>query len=177
MVAVRVFWSQAEAALHKSRLDDHEIFSALLHENAHLYGGAPMAMPIRLLVDDYEAELALCILYGDLEAAAKLDKLADITSLPADITSDAGSDNQNPWELLVMAFYCLLPGWTVLQTKYPVIMQTDRRASRALAAVAIVHFFGWLGVAVAVTLVLAYVHLRRVAASREKDISRRDRRL
>jgi len=49
MIAIRAYWSQAEAALAKSVLDNYEIPCALLHENANLYGRAPFAMPVRLV--------------------------------------------------------------------------------------------------------------------------------
>ena len=168
MVAVRTFWNQAEAALVKSHLDDYEIFCALIHENAHLYGGAPLAMPIKLLVSDEAADRALCLLAGDLEAAANIDRSAEATFRAADLAA-APESRDNPWELIVIAFYILLPGITVLQTKYPIISQSDRQASRAIAAVAIIHFFGWLGIVAALTLVIAYVHVKRSVASRQKD--------
>jgi hypothetical protein len=164
MITLGPYWNQAEAALVKSLLDNYEIFCALMHENAHLYGGAPFAMPIRLCIDEDQANQAHLILSGDLEAAAKLDIAVDATFLPK-----PGFHAGNAWELVILAFYFLLPGMTVLQTKYPAITQSDPRASRAIAAVAIIHFFGWLAAAVAVTLLAAYVWVGRSAASRQKD--------
>jgi tetratricopeptide (TPR) repeat protein len=43
-------------------LDDHGISSSLADEAAHLYGGAPGAIPVRLLVRDQQAEEAMRIL-------------------------------------------------------------------------------------------------------------------
>ena len=177
MITLGPYWNQAEAALAKSVLDNYEIFCALMYENAHLYGGAPFAMPIRLFIDEDQANRAHLILSGDLEGAAKLDTEVDATFLPADISANPEFHIGNPWELVVLAFYFLLPGMTVLQTKYPTIMQSDPRASRAIAAVAIIHFFGWLAAAVAVTLLAAYVCLGRSAVSRQRDTPRRDGRL
>src|SRR5207253_8544731 len=54
--------SAVEAAMAKSVLDDHGISSSLADEAAHLYGGAPGAIPVRLLVRDDQAEEALRIL-------------------------------------------------------------------------------------------------------------------
>jgi cytochrome c-type biogenesis protein CcmH/NrfG len=62
MITLRVFDSAAEAAIAKSVLDDHGISSSLADEAAHLYGGAPGAIPVRLLVRDDQAEEALRIL-------------------------------------------------------------------------------------------------------------------
>ena len=129
---------------------------------------ASLAMPIRLLVSEETADRALCLLAGDLEAAAKIDRSAEAAFLPADVSA-APESHANPWKLVVIAFYILLAGITVLQTKYPIIMQSDRRASRAIAAVAIIHFFGWLGIVEALTLVSAYLHVKRSAASQQKD--------
>ncbi len=55
-------FESVEAAIAKSRLDDHEIFCALADENVNLYGGGTMAMPIRLLVAEDQAEKAARIL-------------------------------------------------------------------------------------------------------------------
>jgi tetratricopeptide (TPR) repeat protein len=62
MITLRVFDSAVEAAIAKSVLDDHGISSSLADEAAHLYGGAPGAIPVRLLVREDQAEEALRIL-------------------------------------------------------------------------------------------------------------------
>src|SRR5437763_8351682 len=62
MITLRAFDSAAEAAVAKSVLDDHGISCSLADEAAHLYGGAPQAMPVRLLVREDQAEEALRIL-------------------------------------------------------------------------------------------------------------------
>jgi hypothetical protein len=58
MVTLRTYSNPAEAALAKSLLDDHKIFCSLADENVNLYGGGPLAMPIRLLVAEDQAEEA-----------------------------------------------------------------------------------------------------------------------
>ncbi|HAK06684.1 MAG TPA: hypothetical protein DCO65_05360 [Spartobacteria bacterium] len=62
MITLRTYSNPAEAALAKSLLDEHKIFCSLADENANLYGGGPLAMPIRLLVADEQAEEASRIL-------------------------------------------------------------------------------------------------------------------
>lgn len=42
----------------KSLLDDHKIVCSLADENSNLYGGGPLAMPIRLLVAEEQVEQA-----------------------------------------------------------------------------------------------------------------------
>jgi hypothetical protein len=171
VVAVRTFWNQAEAALDKSRLHDYGVFCALVHENAHLYGGAPLAMPIRLLVDDDEAEWAIAVLSGDLEGAVTIENSTETAVGHDDTSALPGFDRDNPWELLVIGFYLLLPGLTVLQTTYPDILLTDQRASRAIAAVALMHLFGWLGISAAVALAITYACVKRSSVTRHKHAS------
>jgi tetratricopeptide (TPR) repeat protein len=62
MVTLRAFGNAAEAAVAKSVLDDHGISSSLADEASHLYGGAPSAMPVRLLVREDQVDEALRIL-------------------------------------------------------------------------------------------------------------------
>ena len=62
MVTIRTYSNSAEAAMAKSLLDNHDIFCRLADENANLYGGGPMAMQIRLLVAEDQAEEAARIL-------------------------------------------------------------------------------------------------------------------
>src|SRR5213592_1771594 len=62
MITLRVFDSAAEAAIAKSVLDDRGISCSLADEASHLYGGAPTAMPVRLLVREDQAEEAQRIL-------------------------------------------------------------------------------------------------------------------
>jgi len=62
MVTLRTYSNPAEAAIAKSVLDDHKILCSLADENVNLYGGGPLAMPIRLLVAEDQAEEAARIL-------------------------------------------------------------------------------------------------------------------
>lgn len=62
MVTLRTYSNPAEAAMAKSLLDDQKIVCSLADENSNLYGGGPLAMPIRLLVVEEQAEQARHIL-------------------------------------------------------------------------------------------------------------------
>jgi tetratricopeptide (TPR) repeat protein len=62
MITLRAFGNAAEAAMAKSVLDDHGISCSLADEGSHLYGGAPDAMPVRILVHEDQAEEARRIL-------------------------------------------------------------------------------------------------------------------
>jgi hypothetical protein len=46
----------------KSLLDDQKIVCSLADENSNLYGGGPLAMPIRLLVAEEQVEQARHVL-------------------------------------------------------------------------------------------------------------------
>jgi hypothetical protein len=160
VVTVRTYWNQADAALAKSLLDNYEIFCALIHENANLYGRAPIAMPIRLVVDEIQAQQAIWILRGEPERAAEADTTVTEYSpkdkeLPSDLTS------RNPWELLMISFYFLLPGLCVLQTEYPTVVGTRMRLPYAIALVSILHLLGWIGILFAISLIVLYAHVRR----------------
>ena len=168
MVTVRTYWNQAEAALAKSLLDNYEIFCALIHENANLYGSAPIAMPIRLVVDEIQAEHAIWILRGEPERAAEADTTLTGYS-PTDKEPPPDLTSRNPWELLVISFYFLLPGLCVLRTKYPAMVGTRMRLPYAIAAVSILHLLGWVGILFAISLIVAYAYVRRAPHRGAKD--------
>lgn len=65
MVTIRTFASPVEAGMAKSVLDDHNILCRLIDEDVNRYGGAPFAMPIRLVVAEDQAEEAQRILSAD----------------------------------------------------------------------------------------------------------------
>jgi hypothetical protein len=110
MVTLRTYWSGVEAALAKSLLDDHKIFCSLADENANLYGGGPFAMAIRLLVNEDQAELALRILDRDLGAVGDIDAAGSAGVTPAEIAASGEMLDDNPWELLAVAFCFVIPG-------------------------------------------------------------------
>jgi hypothetical protein len=157
MVTVRSYWSPAEAALAKSVLDNYEIPCALLDENSNLSArGAQFAAPVRLVVDEAYAARATHILNGDLEKAAEVE-------VEDEIAGDCGPEtaNRNPWELLVLAFYLLVPAIFVLQTKYSDVVAKSSLTRYVIARAKVTHFLGWLAILLAVVLVVAYFQVRR----------------
>ena len=139
-------------------------FVLCANEDTNRYSGAPFAVPIRLLVDKDQAERATRILSGDLEAAAEIDATASATSWQPDLLAASEAPNHNPWELLVIAFYFLLPGICVLRTKYPAVVANRWLLQREIAAVTVFHFLGWLAIGFAACLIALYFRVRRSAA-------------
>jgi hypothetical protein len=157
VVTVRTYWNHAEAALAKSLLDNYEIVSALIHENASTYVWPPLAMPIRLMVVEDQAEEANRILQGDLEGAAALEENA---SQPSDEPRDKARRDR-PWELFILAFYFFLPGVCVLLIKYPAHFAKTEWDRYVIAEIAIFHMFGWLAIAFAILLVVLFWYAQR----------------
>jgi hypothetical protein len=121
MVTVRTYWSPAQAALAKSLLDNYEIPCALLDENASVYSrGGQFAIPIRLAVDEGEADRAICLLKGDFEKASEPDTGDTVNGLPIEDSVATENANRNPWELLVVAFYFSLPAICLILTRFPI---------------------------------------------------------
>jgi hypothetical protein len=158
MVTVRTYSNPTTAGLAKSLLDNYEIPCALLHENANLL--YPFAMPSRLLVDDDQADRAIEVLNGNMERAAAIESSedADETSIDLEIPTEVA--NQNPWELLALAFYLLLPAICVLRTKFPTLA-TGSRARYFIARATVTQFLSWLAVLFAAVLIVLYFLVRR----------------
>ena len=79
----------------------------LLHEYANLL--YPFAMPIQLLVMNDQVDRAIAILTGDLDRAAEIETREADDETPAGSISPQGVADRNPWELLMLAFYVVLP--------------------------------------------------------------------
>jgi hypothetical protein len=170
MIAIRAYWTQADAALAKSVLDNYDVPCALLDENANLYGRAPFAMPVRLVALEDRAEWAAYVLSGDFEAAAKIEEIAAEMTPPAVEAASQKLVKDNPWELLMIAFYFFLPGICFLHTEYPAKLSYNRAVRREIAAVTTAHFLGWIAVAFAILLVVLFWYaLRSPANSRGVD--------
>lgn len=158
MVPIRTFLNVAQAELAKSLLDDYGILCAVVHENAHLYGGSPFAMPIQLLVDEGQAGQAIQILDGQIGTATDIE--TPVPAPPSEHETPGIIAKDNPWELLVIAALFLLPGIWGLWVKYPAVAASGGRAHSVVIAVSVFHFFALLAVAFAGCLILGYVWMR-----------------
>jgi hypothetical protein len=172
MIAIRVYWNPAEAAMEKSLLDNYEVACALFHENANLYGRAPMAMPIRLVVRDDQADWAVCILNGNFEAAAEFDQIAGEILPECSESSLSGLREGRPWELLIIAFYFFLPAICFLQTHYPAKPSYRRAVRNEIAAVTVSHFLGWIAIMFALLLLALFWRGLRSSASMQDPLDK-----
>lgn len=178
MVTLRTYFNQAEAALAKSLLDDHEVFCSLADENANLYGGGPLTMPIRLLVADEQAEEARRILNGDAQSSTEDDPHSTLSALEAAPATEEPPEifaRDNPWELLAMASLFFFPGICLLLQKRPVLMGPKGRFRGAVLSTSVTHSVGWLAVAVALFLTLLYFYIRH-SIDRDENIETSTRR-
>ena len=159
MVTVRRYLNLAEAALAKSLLDDYEIPCALWDENAFLYGKAPFAMPIRLLVEDDRVEQAIQILLGDVEALGAIEATPDRALATEGEDLVDRSARTHPWELLAIAVPFFVPALCWFQLRYPGERDTSARRY-LLAKVNVAHFFAVICLIFAATLIVAYFRVR-----------------
>ena len=161
MVILRTYWSPAEAALAKSVLDNYEISCALLDEHSSVYSrGGQFAVPIRLAVDERDIDRAICVLNGDLDKAIDLGAPDTPNERPTEAFVADEKANRHPWELLVLAFYLLVPAICLILTKFPTHV-AGRYARYYVARATITRFLGWLAVIAAVLLIGSYFAVRR----------------
>jgi len=175
MVTLRAFSTPAEAALAKSLLDDHGIVSSLADENSWLYGGAPFAMPVRLLVAEEQLEEAARILtdppYGlQVEPAAEKE-IAEAASRSRHKEEQSGN---NPWQLLALAALVAIPGIMLLAQKYNLLLvaysQPTRRGTTIITPTN-AHILGLVVIAIACLLVFLYFYVRRdIAADQTQSL-------
>src|SRR5207248_3015158 len=94
MITLRTYASPIEAGMAKSMLEAHQISCALADENANAYGGAPFAMPVRLLVNEDQVDAAKEIL-EDAEKLANSDAAGNESSVK-DTVADILDELKNP---------------------------------------------------------------------------------
>lgn len=170
VVTVRTYLNLFQAQLAKSLLDDYEIFCVLWDENAHIIR-APFAIPVRLVVADAQAEAATLVLHNDVDGLAQyLERLSDRELIGSDTVEPIEwvPENANAWELLVAAYYFLVPGILFLQLRYPNVSESTSFVSYLIAKVTIAHFLGWIAIIFAASLIGAYFHTRRG----QRDVTR-----
>lgn len=167
MRTLRTYLSPAEAALAKSLLDDHKIFCSIADENANLYGGGPLAMPIRLLVADEQTERANRILEG-ADPPTLMNEHINADRRQAVPAAELAVPN-NPWELLVIASLFLIPGICLLVQKHPLFMPPKYHLRGTLLATSVTQGMGWLAIAVSLSLIMLYFYTRRLIARDQRD--------
>jgi hypothetical protein len=158
MTTLRAYLNMGQALTAKAHLEAEEIPCALADENAHLYGGAPFAMPIRLLVPDSYSENAdrvLRDLSNDLAEGWGEPVATGESSLVAPETSN------NPWEVLVLALVFFAPGLALLLRNEELVLSYgwSRRYNPVLSAHE-VHLLGLVPITVAILVVIFYFRLR-----------------
>ena len=113
MVTLRAYANSVDAGIAKSILDEHGIFCTLADENANVYGGAPFAMPVRLLVNEEQADEASRILatmaQPDSDQIEKLEK-AEQESFPKNESADILQELKK------------IRGWTETNTVFVVLL-------------------------------------------------------
>jgi hypothetical protein len=172
MVTLRAFTTPAQAALAKSLLDDHGIVSSLADENSYLYGGAYLAMPVRLLVAEEQLEEAARIL-SDPPDGLNLEPAVEneIAQAASRVRHEEDESDNNPWQLLALAFLIAIPGVMLLAQKYDLLLVAYQRARRGGITVispADAHILGLVVIAVSCLLVFLYFYVRRdIARERE----------
>ncbi len=71
MITLRSYANPIEAGMAKSMLEAHNISCTLADENANVYGGAPFAIPVRLLVSEDQVDEARRILEDAEKATSR----------------------------------------------------------------------------------------------------------
>jgi hypothetical protein len=166
MVTVRAFSNPAEAALAKSLLDDHEIVCSLADENSYLYGGAPFAMPVRLMVAEDQLEEAARILKNPPNggnAVFSAETKSPVDTVESREYEQAQAPN-NPWELLVIALLVAIPGIVLLLQRGDLVIVAPMRRRDVSVTVmppSDAHLLGMLVIGAAFLLVFLFFYVRR----------------
>ena|ERR1044071_8209361 len=172
MVTLRAFSTPAQAALAKSLLDDHGIVSSLADENSYLYGGAYLAMPVRLLVAEEQLEEAARILSAPPDGL-NVDPAAEkeISEAASRSRHKEEPSENNPWQFLALAGLVAIPGIMLLaQTQNLLLIEYRRPRWRwaGIIAPTEAHLLGLVVILVSCFLVFLYFYVRRdIARDRE----------
>jgi len=160
MVTIRTYANPVDAALAKSVLDDHDVPSVLIHENANTFYS--LAMPVRLLVPDDQANRAIHILTAHHDEEEENETETETTRIDTTEEGAASEEraNRNPWELLALAFYLLLPAICLLARKFPAASSSSR-IRYLIARAHVTQFLSFIAVVFALLLIVAYFRLRQ----------------
>ncbi len=180
MVTLRAYLNPTDVLVAKAHLNDHAIECAVADEFAHMYGGAPFAMPIRLLVREEDLPAAARVLdqlnivagaestqTGDVGEPA-LDVLPEDTSLERDLVprprATALPGPNNPWEILIVALLFLVPGVALFLNNRALVLLPPRNQGRLLPTILsplMSHFLALVPLGIAAALVVLYFRTRK----------------
>jgi hypothetical protein len=179
MVTLRAFSTAAEAALAKSLLDDHDIVCSLADENSWLYGGAPLAMPVRLLVAEDRAAEADRILTHPPDGLNAGPGVKDVeVAISISPPDKEGTERKSsPWEFLLIAVLVLVPGTFLLAQKQDLVLfaSTHRlvRGDFTVISPTNAHWIGAAVIGLALFLVFLFFYVRRdIASDAETQVER-----
>jgi hypothetical protein len=179
MLTVRRYLNLADAGLAKTLLENYEIFGRLFDENAHIYLGPYIAVPVRLVVGEAHFDRASRIL-GYVEkigsAAAESDFSDDrqpVRTLDEKIFG-VNDEQQpieqpplvdNPWEILAVAYLFFVPGAGFILEKRTLMLlvwrNPWRHTNRFLALSPFdLHLLGIFLIGVAFVLIALYWYTR-----------------
>jgi hypothetical protein len=178
MVTVRAYLNSTDALVAKAHLDDHAIPCAMADEMAHLYGGAPFAMPLRLQVPEEHLAEATRVL-EELDAATR-DNAAPPSPAADDSVMDAvvapepafrrsrpvpqpSVRQNNPWELLVIALLFFVPGLVLLGNDRVLVLLPPGeplRADTAVMSSMMGRMIALIPIAIAAALTVLYFRTR-----------------
>ena len=178
MVTLRAFSTPAEAALAKSLLDDHGIVSSLADENSYLYGGAYLAMPVRLVVAEEQLEEAARIL-SDPPDGLKVEPTVEkeIAEAASRLRHKEEPSDNNPWQLLALALLVAIPGAMLLAQKYNLLLVAYRRPTRRGTTIITptdAHIMGLVVILISCFLVFLYFYVRRDIAREQEEVRRKN---
>ena len=178
MVTLRAYLNSTDALVAKAHLDEQAIPCAIADEMAHLYGGAPFAMPIRLQVPEEHLAEATRVL-EELDVAARGND-APVSPAADDSVMDAIVEPEpefrrarpeprpyvrqnNPWELLVIALLFFVPGLVLLCNDRALVLLPPGeplRADTAVVSPMMGRMIGLIPIAIAAALIVLYFRTR-----------------
>jgi len=103
-----------------------------------------------------------------LEREAEIETRKAANEISVDSETAREIANRNPWELLVLAFYLLVPAICVLRTKFPTLA-AGSRARYFIARATVTQFLSWLAVLFAAVLVVSYFRVRRSSLKSQSE--------
>jgi Putative prokaryotic signal transducing protein len=184
MLTLRRYFNLADAALAKSLLDDYEVFCSIWDENINISVGAYLAAPARLVVADRQFERAARILsYAETSSISDDELPATADEAPIKVLDEAifGEPEQpasgepfrdnNPWEILVLAYLFLAPGVGFISEKRSLILVIKKWGRHRFLVLSPfeLHVLGTVLAGATFILIAFYFYARR-AIARDQSI-------